>query len=287
MIPRSAACSAARSVELERDPPQLLHQRAVADDLRRAVEVDVLVVLADLGLRRRREDRLGQLVGLAQAGRQLDPADRAGRAGTPSSRSRRDSRGRRTRPGTCRACATSSPRPRPRPARPRDEVVRDDLAGLLEPEHGQPGQHLALVGDRGREHDVVGGDTVGGDHQQTVAELVHLPDLAAAVEVQTGQLGGCIGHDPMLTARPSSAGQARSRSVDGRGAARPGGQIARNVRRRGVESTRRSVSSGSCSSSSRNGRCSSQARLRGALDDPVGVVPAQPGTRPVRSGRAG
>ncbi len=67
----------AARVDLDRDPPQLLHQRPVADDLGGAVEVDVLVVVADLGLGRRGEDRLRQLVGLEQVGRQLDPADRA------------------------------------------------------------------------------------------------------------------------------------------------------------------------------------------------------------------
>ena len=32
----------------------------------------------------------------------------------------------------------------------RDQVVGDDLAGALEPEHGQAGEHLALVRNRGR-----------------------------------------------------------------------------------------------------------------------------------------
>jgi hypothetical protein len=40
-------------------------------------EADVLVVLAQVGLGGRREERLGQLVGLAQAGRQVDAADGA------------------------------------------------------------------------------------------------------------------------------------------------------------------------------------------------------------------
>ena len=66
-------------VELEGHPAQLLHQRPVADDLGGALEVDVLVVVADLGLGRRGEDRLRQPVGLLEAGGQLDPADRAGR----------------------------------------------------------------------------------------------------------------------------------------------------------------------------------------------------------------
>ena len=53
-------------VERHRDVAHPLGQRAIADQLHRALEVDRLVV-ADLGLGRGREQRLGQLVGLAQA----------------------------------------------------------------------------------------------------------------------------------------------------------------------------------------------------------------------------
>jgi hypothetical protein len=38
------------AVELDRYPPQLLHQATIADDLRRLVEVDVLVVFPYFGL---------------------------------------------------------------------------------------------------------------------------------------------------------------------------------------------------------------------------------------------
>ena len=76
MIPRSAAWAEACSLQSSsRHPPQLLHERPVADELGRAVEVDVLVVLADLGLGGRSEDRLREAVGLTQARGQLDPAD--------------------------------------------------------------------------------------------------------------------------------------------------------------------------------------------------------------------
>src|SRR5919106_571704 len=50
--------------------------RPGADDLRGALEVDVLVVVAELGLGRRGEDRLGQPLGLAQPSRKLDAAHR-------------------------------------------------------------------------------------------------------------------------------------------------------------------------------------------------------------------
>ena len=55
----------------------LLHQLAVADQGGGLLEVDRLVV-ADVGLRRGREDRLGQLLGLLQARGQRDPRDRSG-----------------------------------------------------------------------------------------------------------------------------------------------------------------------------------------------------------------
>ena len=48
----------------------------------------------------------------------------------------------------------------------RDHVVGDDLPGLLEPEHRQPREHLALVGDRRRVDRVVRRDAVARDHQQ-------------------------------------------------------------------------------------------------------------------------
>ena len=85
----SASCPAA--------PAAAQRRRDVLDHL---VEADVLVVLALLGLRRRREDRLGQPVALAQARRAAAMPQTVPRSpGTPSSPSRRGSRGRRPRSG--------------------------------------------------------------------------------------------------------------------------------------------------------------------------------------------
>ena len=48
----------------------------------------------------------------------------------------------------------------------------------------------------GMDH-VVGRDAVGGDHQQPVAEVVHLADLAPADEVRPGSVGGSRArHEP-------------------------------------------------------------------------------------------
>src|SRR3712207_8849455 len=44
----------------------------------------------------------------------------------------------------------------------------------VEPQHRQPGEDLPLVGDRRRVDRVIGGNAVGGDHQQVVPEVVHL-----------------------------------------------------------------------------------------------------------------
>ena len=111
MIPaRPRSPAAVRAIEL--DAPTLAGPARPARARRCAghrVEVDVLVVLAQLGLGRGREDRLGQPVALAQARRQRDAARRRRSPGSPSSRSRRGSRGRRPRPAGPRPAADHHP----------------------------------------------------------------------------------------------------------------------------------------------------------------------------------
>ena len=48
----------------------------------------------------------------------------------------------------------------------REQVVRHEIAHALEPEAGELGQHLALVGNAGAEHVVERGDAIGGDDEQ-------------------------------------------------------------------------------------------------------------------------
>ena len=86
-------------------------------------------------------------------------------------------------------------------------MVGADVAGGLEPEHRHLGQHPALVGDRGRQDDVVGRDPVGGDHQQVVVDLVHLAHLARGVEAKVGEGVGHRG-DANETAGARSANAA-------------------------------------------------------------------------------
>ncbi len=71
-------------------------------------------------------------------------------------------------------------------------MVGDDVGGQLEPEHRHLVQHLALVRDRRRHHDVIGRDPIGGDHQQVVLPLIDLANLAGGVELQIRYRGhGC------------------------------------------------------------------------------------------------
>ena len=76
MMPFDSACAQPRLKISSVSCLTRSHERA-ADDLRGLVLADVDVV-AGLRLRRRREDRFGQAIRLAQAGGQLDAADAAG-----------------------------------------------------------------------------------------------------------------------------------------------------------------------------------------------------------------
>jgi hypothetical protein len=59
----------------------------------------------------------------------------------------------------------------------------------LEPEDGDAREHVALARYWRRMDDVVGRDPVGGDHQDLIAELVHLADLARSDQGQVGDGG--------------------------------------------------------------------------------------------------
>ena len=107
-----------RAVDGQRDVAHALGQRAVADQLDGRLEVDRLVV-ALVGLRRRRVDRLREPIGLAQALRQLAAPTRCRCAGSPSSPSRRGSRARRTPPAASPAAARAARGRAGRPARRR------------------------------------------------------------------------------------------------------------------------------------------------------------------------
>ena len=198
MMPHVSACCDAALVDRERQVAQ--PRDAVGADDRAGLGLADVLVVAGLGLRRGREDRLGQPVGLAQALRAARCRRRRRSSGSPSSPSPTDSRARRTRPAAASVLRTSIERPREHVAmrlRGGGEVVdvrstRDDAASdraiLLEPERRQLRQDLALVGNPRAEHVVERGDAIGGDDEQMLAEIVDVADLAARASVRPERL---------------------------------------------------------------------------------------------------
>ena len=59
----------------------------------------------------------------------------------------------------------------------------------LEPERGDLRQHFALVGNAGAEHVVERRDAIGGDDEQTIAEIVDVADLALTIGRAAGERG--------------------------------------------------------------------------------------------------
>ena len=173
MIPALQRVVGRRLVQPERDLLDLA-EPLLADELGRLLARDVLVVPFDR-LRRRREDRLGELVRLLQALGQLVPADLAARAVVLPARAgevaAHDALDRQhLEPAALHRAAVVAD---------GEHVVRDDRREEREPVAGEAGQDAALVRDLGRQDDVEGRDAVGGDEQQAlVVDLVDVADLA-------------------------------------------------------------------------------------------------------------
>jgi hypothetical protein len=53
----------------------------------------------------------------------------------------------------------------------RDEVMRNEVCHLLEPEARELGEHLAFVGNAGTENVVERGDPIRRDDEQLIANL--------------------------------------------------------------------------------------------------------------------
>ena len=69
-----------------------------------------------------------------------------------------------------------------------DQMVRDEIANQAEPERRELREHLALVRDARAEDVVEGGDAIGRDDQQLVAEIVDVAHLAASGKCESGKL---------------------------------------------------------------------------------------------------
>ncbi len=150
---------------------------------------DVLVVLADLGLGGRGEDRGGQLRAVDQALGEGEAADGAGLVVLRQARAGEVAAGHALHGDHPQRLADQGA------ALPvgggaggqlaAQDVVRGQVGELLEPPQGELGEDPALVGDLGRQHPVVGGDAVAGDHHE-VARLVPV-QLAHLAGVQMHQ----------------------------------------------------------------------------------------------------
>ncbi len=164
---------------------------------------------ADLGLRGRREDRLGKDVGLFQARREGDPADRPG--GTvivPAA------------PGEISADDTFD-RERFRfadqHAAPREDlrvgaeglrevvhvnalhVIADDGGEAREPERADLREDLSFVGNAVGEDHIERGESVGGGYQKRIAEVVDIAHLPLLRGRETGEC--CAGENGNWHAR--------------------------------------------------------------------------------------
>jgi hypothetical protein len=65
-----------------------------------------------------------------------------------------------------------------------DEMMGNDVFHRVEPVRGERREDFSLVGNLGRKHHVEAGNPVRSDHQKVVAQVVHLPYLAAFEKLQ-------------------------------------------------------------------------------------------------------
>jgi hypothetical protein len=200
-------------VDLQRQVTQP-RGRLGADGGHHRVVRDVLVVLAELGLGRRGEDRLVQARALDQPGAQRDAADLAGGVVVEQAGAAQVPAGDTLDGEHLQLLAHHRA-----PGDLGRDVGRDDVvrhAELLEPPQAHRGEHLALVRDRRLEDPVERADPVAGDHQQLPGfQLVQVPHLARVQMLGAGNLNRLrrCRHGPIL---PSVSASGRTAVPGGR-----------------------------------------------------------------------
>ncbi len=152
----------------------------------RLLKGDVLVVIAEIGLRGGGVEGLGELLRLDETGGQLNPADGSvlkialpARAGDVTADDTLDGQHlqffhHHAAPG--------------KPLLPeelghvggigRDHVILNDVRGIVEPELRHLRQHDALLIDGVLKYHVEAADPVGGDEDEVVSDVIDLPYLA-------------------------------------------------------------------------------------------------------------
>ena len=193
MMPRLRAIGSGLLVNAQREIAEMTGGLD-ADDVAHLVEGNVFVVPGG-GLGRRREDGLGECVGLFQARGKRDAGDLAsslvflpGGAGDVSADDALDGEhfGAMHQHGAaaklvgvlanvCRVLVDVG----------GDQVVGNDVGEVVEPEQGNLAEHASLVRDAGGQDVVEGRDAVGGDEKQLlVADVVDVTHFAAGVKVE-------------------------------------------------------------------------------------------------------
>jgi hypothetical protein len=184
----------APAVDGQRQPPQLGGEDGT-DPTGDLVVGDVLVVVADRGLRRRGEQRLRQAAAVLEPRGQRRTADPAGRAVVGEPRAGEVAAGDALDGDHGQAPAQHRPAPQRGGVRLQHvgvlagarghQVGGHEVGELAEPPDRQPGEHRTLVGHGRRQHHVVRAEAVARDQQQVVGvDLVQLADLAPRHEPQ-------------------------------------------------------------------------------------------------------
>ncbi len=145
------------------------------------------------------KDRFGQTIGFAKAGRQFDAADGPGLLIVLPSGAREIAaddalNGKHLCPLDEHAAALQLAQIRAQFRREigrirGDEMVRDSSLEEIEPEKGELGENLALVGNSAAENMVEGGDSIAGDKEQLVAgKRIDVADLALGGKFEVTQV---------------------------------------------------------------------------------------------------
>ena len=174
-------------VQRERYRSHPLGERTVYDQLRSALEVDVLVVSL-LRLGGRGEQRLGKAIGLAQATGKLDPAHRpsalvvlpAGAAQVAAHDALNEQRlGFLHQHGAARQLFAIDVK-RSREIGGAKNMVGNDVFQQIEPEERKLRKDFSLVGNGSGHYDIEGGEAVSGNDEEFVSSIVDVAHFAAS-----------------------------------------------------------------------------------------------------------